>query len=173
MTQFFAPEPLTLHHRLEGFTCNNQALDSWLANQAHLNSASGASRVFVATDNAGEVAAYYSLSTGSVPRNVIPRKQRHGAPQPVPILIIGRFAVASRYQSMGLGRSLLQDALMRCLRLLDEVAFMFILVHPIDQAASAFWRHFGFVSAPTSEPMLLLPTSHLRPARSQTTARMR
>jgi predicted N-acetyltransferase YhbS len=117
--------------------------------------------VFVVCDDSDTVVAYYSLSTGAVIRKDLPRVRRQGAPDPVPVLLIGRFAVATAHQGSGLGRSMLQDALARCVRLLDEVAFMFVLVHPVDDVANAFWRRFGFTPAPTDEPMLLLPISGL------------
>ncbi|MCL2463782.1 MAG: GNAT family N-acetyltransferase [Micrococcales bacterium] len=161
MSVCYAPELLADHHRLDGFTCGVESLDDWLAQRARVNSAAGASRVFVVCDPVDRVVAYYSLSTGSIVRRALPRGSRQGAPEPVPVLLIGRFAVAGAHQGGGLGRSLLQDALLRCARLLDEVAFMFVLVHPVDERAEAFWRRSGFISAPTDEPMLLLPIADL------------
>ena len=161
MSTYFAPEPLAAYHRIDGFTCGVESLDNWLTRRARTNSALGASRVFVVCDDTDTVVAYYSLSTGSIVRGTLPRDRRHGAPDPVPVLLIGRFAVASEHQGAGLGRSLLQDALARCARLLGEVAFMFVLVHPVDEAADAFWRRFGFRPAPTEEPMLLLSIADL------------
>ncbi len=161
MSRFFAPEPLADHHRIDSFTCGVESLDDWLVKRARANSASGASQVFVATDRTDAVVAYYSLSTGSIIRKTLPRERRHGSPDPVPVLLIGRFAVSTDHQGEDLGRSLLRDALIRCGRLLDEVAFMFVLVHPVDARADSFWRKFGFIPAPTDKPMLLLPISAL------------
>jgi len=157
----FAPEPLAPRHRVDGFKCGVDSLDQWLQTRARANSAAGASRVFVAYDESDAVIAYHSLSTGSILRRTVPRARRQGTPDPVPVLLIGRFAVAVAHQGKGIGRSLLQDALQRCLRLLDEVAFMFVLVHPVDDTADRFWRRFGFTPAPTEEPMLLLPIADL------------
>jgi len=161
MSLYFAAEPLADHHRIEGFTCGVPSLDDWLATRARANSVSGASRVFVVTGHDDVVVAYYSLSTGSILRKMLPRNRRHGTPEPVPVLLIGRFAVSAAHQGQGLGRSLLQDALGRCARLLGEAGFMFVLVHPIDAAADALWRRFGFSPAPTEEPMLILPINDL------------
>lgn len=161
MSPLFAPEPLRDHHHLDGFRCGVDSLDEWLVRRARTNSASSASRVFVVPDDAGTVVAYYSLSTGSVLRDELPQPMRRATPQPVPVLLIGRFAVDGRYQGRGVGRSVLQDALVRCARLSREVGFMAVLVHPVDEKADAFWQRFGFLPAPTQEPMLLLPTAHL------------
>ncbi|WP_340696872.1 GNAT family N-acetyltransferase [Cellulosimicrobium funkei] len=163
---FFAPEPLGDHHQLDGFTCGVESLDDWLVKKARTNSASGASRVFVVCDDQDTVVAYYSLSTGAVVRRDLPRKFRQGTPDPVPVLLIGRFAVASNHQKEGLGYSMAQDALLRCERLLNEVAFMFVMLHPVNDAADTWWRRNGFISAPTEEPMLLLPISQLAEMRA-------
>jgi GNAT superfamily N-acetyltransferase len=164
MTTCVAPVPLNASHELKDFCSGNRGLDEWLTKRALHNQATGASRVFVTSDESNRVIGYYSLSTGSIARSEIPRASRHGAPQPIPILLIGRFAVDREFQGLGLGRSLLQDALERCARILDDVAFMFILVHPVDEAAAGFWQHYGFIAAPTIEPMLLLPLNQLRTA---------
>jgi hypothetical protein len=39
---------------------------------------------------------------------------------------------------------------------------MFVLVRPVDENTDQFWRRFGFLPAPTDEPMLLLPIADLR-----------
>jgi GNAT superfamily N-acetyltransferase len=162
VTPFFAPEPLGEGHLLDEFESGVASLDDWLVRRARANADVGASQTFVVTDDAGAVVAYYALSMGSILRAAVPRAARQGAPHPVPVLLIGRFAVARRAQGQGVGRSLLQDALARCARLADEVGFMFVLVHPVDDSADAFWRRFGFVSAPTDEPMLLLSLAQVR-----------
>ncbi len=161
MSALFAPEPLADRHQVEGFRCGVDSLDAWLADRARTNSASGASRVFVVADESSTVVACYTLSTGSVLRADLPGALRRNTPQPVPVLLIGRFAVATGHQGAGLGRSLLQDVVVRCARLSHEVGFVAVLVHPVDESADAFWRRFGFVPAPTQEPMLALATSHL------------
>jgi len=163
VTEYLVPGPLSDEHRLDGFACGTESLDRWLVERARANMRTGASRTFVVTDGSSDVVAYYALSTGSVSRTATPRTHRHGAPQPVPVLLIGRFAVATAHQGAGLGHSLLQDALTRCARLSIHAGFMFVLVHPVDDAAETFWRRFGFIAAPTEERVLLLPTSHLSP----------
>ncbi|MCL1800036.1 MAG: GNAT family N-acetyltransferase [Promicromonosporaceae bacterium] len=160
-TIWLAPEPLNHEHDLLHFHSGKPAIDNWLRNRALGNSNSGASRTFVVTDDSGRVVAYYSLSAGSVVRGEIPRTFRHGSPEPVPVMLIGRFGVDQAVQGKGIGYSMLQDALIRCSRLRAEVGFMFVMVHPIDDDAARFWIKFGFRPAPTVEPMLLLPLSEL------------
>jgi GNAT superfamily N-acetyltransferase len=157
----YAPEPLRAEHRVKDFTCGVLSLDTWIAQKARLNSVSGASRVFVVADENNDVAAYYSLSAGALTRMEIPNSARPNTPTAIPILVIGRFAVDLRFQRAGVGRSLLQDALVRCARVGREVGYMFVAVHPANETAAHFWKRWGFKDAPSNPPCLLLPISEV------------
>ena len=162
MSTYGVSRPLDAAARLDGFSCGVESMDLWLTGRALANQEMGASRVYVICDDQGTVVAYYSLSAGSVLRMTVPRGRRHGAPDPVPILLIGRFAVDSRHHGLGLGASMLQDALVRCARLHREVAFMFVAVHPLDESAASFWRHHGFTETATKpSSVMLLDARHL------------
>ena len=150
------PEPLAGHHRLEGFTCGLADVDTFLATRARANSERGASRVFVSCDDDNNVFAYYTLSSGSIIRSGIPCKYRHGSPDPVPVLLIGRFGVDQRAQGNGVGRWLLQDALVRCGRLSTQIGFQFLMLHAANETADSFWRRFGFTPSPIIENTLML-----------------
>jgi len=156
------PEPLTHDHILADFTCGVPSLDEFLVKRAIPNQERGLSRTFVAADDSRRVVAYYSLAHGSILRSGIPKAMQRNTPQTIPVQILGRFAVDTHYQGFGVGRSLLQDALLRSARTAQNSAFMFVLVHPVNDEAERFWRHFGFIDSPSEEPMLLLPLEHLR-----------
>ena len=118
--------------------------------------------MFVATDEHERVIAYYALATGSILREEIPKSARRNTPRAIPVLVIGRLAVDMRHQGSGIGRSLVQDALLRCARVSVEVGFMFVAVHPANEAAREFWMGWGLAEAPTTPPALLLPLPQLR-----------
>jgi GNAT superfamily N-acetyltransferase len=157
----YLPEPLDARHKLDSFTSGVTSVDSWLTEHAVRNHSSGASRVFVAADDTGNVFAYYSLSAGSILRNDLPRAQRRGTPSTIPVVLLGQFGVDQHYQGRGIGATILQDALMRCARVAQDAGFMFVLVHPDGDEAEGFWKRFGFVPAPTVEPALILPATKL------------
>jgi len=59
------------------------------------------------------------------------------------------------------------DALVRCERVGIEVGFMFIVVHPVDDAAASLWKHWGFVDVPSAPPALVLSLAAVRAVTSR------
>ena len=91
------------------FDCGVASLNEWLKRQALKNETTGASRTFVVCDGEQQVVGYYALATGSVIRREAPGKVRRGMPEPVPVLILGRLAVALPWQAAGIGSGLSKD----------------------------------------------------------------
>ena len=153
---FAAPQPLGTSHRLEEFDCGKPALTDWLLHHARQAQGSGSARTFV-TCNQNRVAGYYSLTVGQIDTLEAPERIRRGMGQyPIPLVILARLAVDLDYQKRGLGFSLLQDAIMRTIAIADQAGIRALLTHPIDAAADAFYRRFGFEPTPLQEPQLIL-----------------
>jgi predicted N-acetyltransferase YhbS len=111
--------------------------------------------VYVATDGS-EVVGYYALAVGQVePAKGTPRLLK-GQPsgRSVPVIILARLAVDSNHQGRGLGRSLLQDALLRCAAAAEAVGIRALVVHAHAEAKD-FYESFGFEPSPT-DPMHLV-----------------
>jgi hypothetical protein len=51
---------------------------------------------------------------------------------------------------------MLLDAIRRALAIADEAGIRAMLTHPIDAAAHAFYRRFGFIESPVRDGQLLL-----------------
>lgn len=153
---FAAPQPLGTSHRLEEFDCGKPALTDWLLHHARQAQGSGSARTFV-TCNQNRAAGYYSLTVGQIDTLEAPERIRRGMGQyPIPLVILARLAVDLDYQKRGLGFSLLQDAIMRTIAIADQAGIRALLTHPIDAAADAFYRRFGFEQTPLQERQLIL-----------------
>ena len=107
-----APSLLADHHEIEGFQCTQATLEIWLKQRARKNQIEGASRTFVVCDDAA-VVGYYCLSAGSVTRDVVTGRLRRNMPDPIPVVVLGRLAVDTRWASQGIGRGLVKDAVVR------------------------------------------------------------
>ena len=94
------PEPITADHVLGGFDSGRPALDSWLVSRALRNERDGGSRTYVVADG-GVVAGYYCLSAGPVTHGVAPGGIRRNMPDPIPVVLLGRLAVARSHQGKG------------------------------------------------------------------------
>ena len=151
-----APEPLAPHHRLDVFSCGEAALDDWLKRRAGANQISGASRTFV-TCESGVVVAYYALASSAISVAASPGRFRRNMPEPVPVVVLGRLAVASSHHGQGLGRALFQDAARRVINAADAIGIRGLIVHALSADAVAFYRRLGLSPSPL-DPMILMVT---------------
>ncbi len=152
----FPPVPLGPEHDCTAFDCGEPMLDDWLKKHALANQRSGASRTFVVTDAEGRVLAYYALAAGAVDHGEATGAIRRNMPDPIPVMVLGRLAVDRHQQGRKLGASLLKDAVLRCLAVAENAGVRALLVHAINDAAKAFYRHYGFAESPANRMTLML-----------------
>jgi GNAT superfamily N-acetyltransferase len=151
-----SPEPLTTEHVLDGFDCGVASLDDWLHKRALPNQTSGASRTFV-TCETGRVVAYYALAASAIATESAPGRFRRNMPDPIPVVVLGRLAIARSHQGQGLGRSMFQDAAKRIVQTADTIGIRGLLVHAMSDEAKAFYLQLGLNPSPL-EPMTLMVT---------------
>ena len=151
-----APEKLRPDHELLSFNSGTPVLDDWLRRRALTNQESGASRTYVIALG-DRVVGYYALATGAVAQAEATGRTRRNMPDPVPVMVIGRLAIDSRYQGRGLGRALLRDAVLRTLQAADIAGIRAVLVHAISEDAKRFYNRCGFQRSPL-DPMTLMIT---------------
>ena len=101
--------------------------------------------------------AYYALATGSVQRAALKSALRHGAPDPVPVVLLGRLAVDQRHQAARLGEALLKDAMLRAVEVSRAAGVRMMIVHAIDDRAAGFYSRYGFQPLPRAPTTLFLP----------------
>jgi GNAT superfamily N-acetyltransferase len=151
-----APQLLTAEHVLGEFDSGVPSLDDWLRRRAMLNQAKGASRTYVLSD-AGRVVAFYALAASAVGSGAAPGRFKRNMPDPIPVVVLGRLAIARSYQRRGLGRALFQDAAQRVVHASDAIGIRGLLVHAISDEAKSFYLSLGLTPSPI-EPMTLMAT---------------
>jgi GNAT superfamily N-acetyltransferase len=156
------PEPLRGKHDLGDFCCGEDALDNWLHRHARHAEAAGSARTFVTTDGE-QVVGYYALAIGQVRPEDATDRLLKGQPdnRPVAVLVLARLAIDRRHQGQGVGRSLLQDALLRCAGVAESVGVRAVVAHASEEA-SDFYDRFGFESSPTDSHHRILLMKDLR-----------
>ena len=157
------PEPITADHVVAAFDSGRPVLDGWLVSRALRNEREGGSRTYVVSDG-GAVVAYYCLSAGSVMHRVAPGRIRRNMPDPIPVVLLGRLAVARSHQGRGIARALARDAVLRTLQAAEIAGIRALLVHALDEGAAAFYRHLGFVGSTIDPLVLMLPLATARRA---------
>jgi len=151
-----APEPLAAHHRVENFDSGVPTLDNWLKRRAAMNQLSGASRTFV-TCEADAVVGYYALASGAIAVDAAPGRFRRNMPDPIPVVVLARLAVATNHQGHGLGRALFQDAARRVIYATEAIGIRGMIVHALSEEVKAFYLRLGLDPSPL-EPMTLMVT---------------
>ncbi len=151
-----APELLTTDHDTGAFDSSVASLDDWLRRRALDNQASGASRTYVLCDEA-DVVGYYALAASSVAPDAAPGRFRRNMPDPIPVAVLGRLAIARSGQGQGLGRALFRNASLRVIAAADVIGIRGLLVHAISDEAKAFYVSLGLSVSPI-EPMMLMVT---------------
>jgi len=160
-----APERLHAQHDVSRFdNGKHPSLDAWLKNRA-LASEGLSARTYVICpcDMPQRVIGYYAISTAMEQRISLPTaKLRRATPDQVPLLLIGRLAVDREYQGKGLGADLLHDGVRRCLEVSEIAGVRAIITHAIDDHATRFYQHHGFLRCPLGDRVMLLPIEAVR-----------
>lgn len=150
-----APRPLGPDCDCSGFDSGQPALDNWLRRNARKSQTSGAARTYV-IGSGRVVIGYYALAVGSVSRGEATGTVRRNMPDPVPVMVLARFAIDRNWQGRGLGAALLRDAALRTLQAAEIGGIRAMLVHAISPDAARFYRYFGFQPSPVNEMTLMV-----------------
>jgi GNAT superfamily N-acetyltransferase len=156
-----APGPLTEQHEIAAFTCGTDSLDQWLKRRAWKNQLQGASRTYVVCDER-RVLAYYALASGAVTSTGATGKFRRNMPDPIPVVVLGRLAVATVMQGRGVGRALIRDAALRVLQAADAIGVRGLTVQALSDDARQFYERVGFESSPLDPNLLMITLADLK-----------
>lgn len=159
------PEPLEKRHRLDDFDSGEPTLDEWLKRHARSAHDGGSARVFVTTLEDGEsVVGFYALAAAQVAPEEATERALKGQPRtrPVPAILLARLAVHREHQRVGIGRSLLQDVMLRCLQAAEAIGARVLLVHAKHDAAKEWYLQHGFEASPTDPLHLLMLLKDVR-----------
>jgi GNAT superfamily N-acetyltransferase len=151
------PEKLNDQHDFSQFDCGETSINEY----AHRAGKAAKSRhaVIYVTCEIGtlNVKGFYTLSSGSVQRDLAPKNLQRNAMNEFPVTILGRLGVDKAYQGSGVGLDLLQDALTRAINASQIVGSRAVLVHALDPRLAAFYtKHAGFKPSPVSPLTLFM-----------------
>jgi GNAT superfamily N-acetyltransferase len=147
-------EKLSRLHAVEAFDCGVEPLNRFLVRYALQNQQANAAQTYVALSG-NDVIGFHSLAVGEVSHsNAPPRLVKGLAQHPVPIMILARLAVHREWQGKARKDHVLKDAILRTMQAADIAGIRALIVHAKDDAARAFYAHFGFADG-FSDPMHL------------------
>jgi GNAT superfamily N-acetyltransferase len=155
-------EKLRRDHAVDGFDCGQAALNRFLERHALQSQQAGAAMTYLALRD-DDVVGFYSLAVGQIDYGEAPDRLIKGlARHPVPIMLLARLAVASRFQGMKLGAGLLKDAMRRTLQASEIAGIGALVVHAKDDQARSFYQRFDFIASPTDAYHLMVLMKDVR-----------
>jgi predicted GNAT family N-acyltransferase len=159
----FRVERLSSEHNRATFDCGTPALNQYLQQQATQDARRNVASCFVAVNQSEDLIGYYTLSSSSVYLKDLSSATQKKLPRypNVPVVRMGRLAVARSVQGQRLGAALLFDALSRVCR--SEIAAYALLADAKDEQAAQFYAHQGFERlASTAALTLFLPLASVK-----------
>ena len=157
--QRFHLEPLEKHHDQAEFTCGIESLDSYFKTQASQDMRRKANAVFILVplDSPNRIAGYFTLCAYGLAPGTIPDTARKHIPRypVVSATLIGRLAVSTPLQGLGLGSMLLAEALRKTYENASIVGSSMVVVDAIDERAVRFYLAHGFIKLPESMRLVL------------------
>ncbi len=154
MSEPFRIEQFSGAHVRATFSCGVIELDRYFREFVSQDIKRRVSNCFVAIDDAGVVAAFYTLAATSLPMTELSPDETRRLPRYplLPAVLVGRLAVDRRSRGQGLGSALIVDAVARAMR--SEPAIFALVVDAKDESALSFYQHLGFRRF-ASQPMRL------------------
>ena len=156
---FSSPAVITSHHDVRNFDCGNTALNEFLAKFALTNSGAGIARTYVVTltNQPAVVGLLSRLPQGRWKVEAAPDRVAKGTPRhPIPVALLARLAVDSKYQKQGLGESMLKHALLQIVNASNSLGIRAVLVHAKNETAANFYLKHGFEVSPVNSLQLML-----------------
>jgi ribosomal protein S18 acetylase RimI-like enzyme len=157
VTPRFRIEALSSAHDRAGFSCGAEPLDRYLRELASQDIKRRVSNCFVALDDHGAIAGYYTFAATSLPLTELSPEETKRLPRYalLPAGLIGRLAVDLSFQGQRLGGALVMDAAARAAR--GDPAIFALIVDAKDEGAVAFYEHLQFRRFASRPMTLFLP----------------
>ncbi|WCT14438.1 GNAT family N-acetyltransferase [Mucilaginibacter jinjuensis] len=151
--------PLKSEFNKKDFNCGKDMLDNYIQKKAGQDLKRRLSAVFAMVDDS-RVIAYYTLSSTSISRDLVPEETQKKMPpsyHDLPATLLGRLAVDQNYKGQRLGEYLLMDALKKAFDTSEKhIGSMALIVDPLDDDAEAFYAKYDFIKLDSGKMFLTM-----------------
>ena len=161
----FDLELLSGEHDRKGFCCGTESLDRYLRETARGHLAKGVSitRILVERDavKPKPILGYFTLASSVATAANWPGAAKGLPAMPVPLVLLGRLAVAEDWQGRGIARLLLAAAREIAAASMRGAGGIGLAVDPADEELVTFYAKYGFRRVEESSLRMFLPLESL------------
>lgn len=158
-------ELLSDKHDRRGFRCGNESLECYLRETAksHLSKGVSITRVMVETGACAPkpILGYFTLTSIIANARHWPGVIKGLPTMPVPLVLLGRLAVAESSQGQGIARLLLAAARQIAAQSMHGTGGIGMAVDPADESLVAFYAKYGFIRIEETSLRMFLPLASL------------
>lgn len=164
-SSLLAPEMLRPDHPIGDFKSRAPVLNTWLTKTSQRNAGQGYSKTYVVcTADRSQVVGYYCLAAGAVQRAAALKRMQRNAPDPIPVMILGRLAVDQAWEGRGIGPGMLRDAIIRSHQVAQIAGIAALLAHCLDEQAKIFYHKADFKPSPLNPLTMMLTLAEIEVA---------
>jgi GNAT superfamily N-acetyltransferase len=161
----FDLELLSDDHDKKGFRCGKESLERYLRETAkgHLTKGVSVTRVLVERDSRKpkSVLGYFTVTSTVATAVKWPGVAKGLPTMPVPMVLLGRLAVAEDWQGRGIARLLLAAARQIAAASMRGTGGIVMAVDPADEELLAFHAKYGFKRVDDDSLRMFLPLDSL------------
>lgn len=140
------------------FNCEEEFLTDYIQKQVSQDIKKSLAACFVALNKDNQIIGYYTLTSESIGRDLIPEQYQKKVPRNynAPVTLLGRLARDISQKGTEIGEYLLMDALNRSYKISKEsIGSMAVIVDPLSKYAVGFYAKYGFELLPDSGKMCI------------------
>ena len=161
----FDLELLSDDHDRKGFRCGSESLERYLRETAKGHLAKGVSITRVMVERSARkpkpILGYFTLTSTLAKATNWPGTAKGLPAMPVPIVLLGRLAVAGDWQGRGIARLLLAAAREIAASSMHGAGGVGLAVDPADEELIAFYAKYGFRRVEEQSLRMFLPLESL------------
>lgn len=147
--------------RKKDFSCSNEDLNNYLKKQAGQDVKNNLCRCFVLVNkednnNNGDIIGFFTISLESEYRDNLEGKFKRSIPyERVGMILIGRMAVATKYEGNRIGEDLILEALNIAVDVYKKVPFKAVVIDPKDNNLVKYYEKLGFTKLDTKMRVMM------------------
>ena len=151
---------------VDGFRCGEREIDVWASDKAYRFHEQDRARVFCARlSGQSYVIGFYSLSLNQIGAKYLfgQHADRYSSSGHAPFIYVDWFAVSKNYQSRGIGKIMMVDALKRACKVSFNIPFYGVALRSMNDKTTLFYEKLGFVKREQGRhPVMILPIWTIR-----------